>query len=169
MSILVSSLLSAQKRTSLGCRAGIRTRACRTASRRTTIWAAPHLAELRRTLFYSRKWLPGEKGGTRWNGLIMLFDNWSDQDSIKKISFPENFKLHQSIFIRLAFQRYVNLYTYKPKFTVYHPRYFPNRPKVQIRLRKFLCTRNSGASSGLWDKVRGRENSQTLFCKYYIR
>ncbi len=87
MSILVSSLLSAQKRTSLGCRAGIRTRACRTARRRTTIWAAPHLAELRRTLFYSRKWLPGEKGGTRWNGLIMLFDNWSDQDSIQKSVF----------------------------------------------------------------------------------
>ncbi len=49
-SSLVSSLLFAQYRVSMGCRAGIRIRVCRTASRRTTIWAAPHPNELRRTL-----------------------------------------------------------------------------------------------------------------------
>jgi hypothetical protein len=54
---IFSSLVSSVGKTSLGCRAENQTRACLTASRRTTNWANPHpfwatpnLTELRRTL-----------------------------------------------------------------------------------------------------------------------
>jgi hypothetical protein len=47
---MYSSLLSSARGTSMGCRAEIRTRACLTASRRTTNWATPYPSELHRTL-----------------------------------------------------------------------------------------------------------------------
>jgi hypothetical protein len=90
--LVFSSLLRSARETSMGCRDENRTRACRTASRRTTNWATPHPAELRCTQLsnaatHEQRRTPNEQRRTNIHCTVIRFVSTSAKFSICTISW----------------------------------------------------------------------------------